>query len=273
MILQYVYPIAFVLFIWWFSTGAILYLDGLPRHTFRYTLAGSTVVLLAALAGLRVSSTDMSLAGAYCAFTCAVLVWGWQEVAFLLGYVTGSRRSACPPGASGWVRLRYALQVVAHHELALVVLALAVFFTTQDGANQTGFWTYVVLWIMRQSAKLNVFLGVRNLNESFLPPHLKYLESYFARRPMNALFPWSVTLSTVFAVGAWQSAVALQGDAAAVARVAFPATMLALAILEHWFLVVPLPSEALWKWGLLSRKTSQAQGKPAKLDAGRVVAR
>lgn len=273
MLLQYGYPIAFVLFIWWFSTGAILYLDGLPRRTFKYTLAGSTVVLLGALAGLRVSSTDMSVSGAYCAFTCAVLVWGWQEVAFLLGYVTGTRRTPCPDGASGARRLRYALEAVVHHELALLVLAGAVFIATQDGANQTGMWTYVVLWIMRQSAKLNVFLGVRNLNESFLPPHLKYLESYFARRPMNSLFPWSVTVSTVFAVGTWQSALAANGDPAAIARLTFPATMLALAILEHWFLVVPLPSEALWKWGLLSRKTADAQPNPAELDPSRVAAR
>ena len=256
MLLQYGLPIAFVLFVWWFSTGVILYLDGLPRRTFKFTLAGSTVVLVGALVGLRTSSSDMSVAGAYCAFTCAVLVWGWQEVAFLLGYVTGSRRTPCPAHASGWKRVGYAFQVVAHHELALLVLAVAVFVTTQDGGNQTGLWTYLVLWIMRQSAKLNVFLGVRNLNESFLPPHLKYLETYFARKPMNALFPWSVTLSTVFAVGAWQGALGAAGDAAALTRMTFPATMLALAILEHWFLVVPLPSEALWKWGLLSRKTA-----------------
>ena len=34
---------------------------------------------------------------------------------------------------------------------------------------------------MRQSAKLNVFLGVRNLSEEFLPQHLHYLQSYFTR--------------------------------------------------------------------------------------------
>ena len=28
---------------------------------------------------------------------------------------------------------------------------------------------------MRTSAKLNLFLGVRNLSEEFLPPHLAYL--------------------------------------------------------------------------------------------------
>ncbi|OYV24357.1 MAG: hypothetical protein B7W99_02755 [Rhodospirillales bacterium 20-58-10] len=34
--------------------------------------------------------------------------------------------------------------------------------------------------------------------------------------------------------------------------------MMALAILEHWFLVIPLPAGKLWKWGLASRKPSKA---------------
>jgi hypothetical protein len=31
------------------------------------------------------------------------------------------------------------------------------------------------------------------------------------------------------------------------------ATLLSLAILEHLFLVLPLPFENLWRWGLRSR--------------------
>jgi putative photosynthetic complex assembly protein 2 len=27
-------------------------------------------------------------------------------------------------------------------------------------------------------------------------------------------------------------------------------SLLALAVLEHWFLVLPLPSENLWKWAV-----------------------
>jgi hypothetical protein len=60
------------------------------------------------------------------AFTCAILVWAWQEVAFLLGYVTGPRRVALSAGRSGWRRAGYALQAVLHHELALVLLGLCV---------------------------------------------------------------------------------------------------------------------------------------------------
>ena len=29
------FPVLCTLFVWWFSTGAILYLDGLPRRTHR----------------------------------------------------------------------------------------------------------------------------------------------------------------------------------------------------------------------------------------------
>lgn len=246
-------PILATLFIWWFSTGVILYLDGLPRHTFRWTMLGASIVLGLALAGLAASGDDTSVAGAYCAFTCAILVWGWQEVAFLLGYVTGPRREACPADSAGWRRAGHAFQAVLHHELALMVLALAVLAVTWDAPNQTGWWTYVILWTMRQSAKLNVFLGVRNLNESFLPPHLKYLQTYFKRSAMNPLFPVSIAVSTMLVIPLWQAALAPGASAFQATSQSLLAALLSLAILEHWFMVLPLPAEALWKWGLRSR--------------------
>lgn len=250
----YVYPILWTLFLWWFSTGVILYLNGLPRWTFKWTMLGTTAVLVLSLVGLYATADDTRMTGAYLAFTCALMVWAWQEVAFLLGYVTGSRRTPCPPGVRGWQRFKVAFQAVWHHELALLVLGAAVLATTWGEPNQTGLWTYAVLWIMRQSAKLNVFLGVRNLNESFLPPHLTYLHTYFRRRGMNGLFPVSVLLGTVVAWMLWQLATAAGMSAFDITALTFAATLLSLAVLEHWFLVLPLPSEALWAWGLRSRE-------------------
>jgi putative photosynthetic complex assembly protein 2 len=255
--------IAFALFAWWFSTIVILYLDGLHPRTFRHTLRGSTVVLGLALWGLVHTRDDVSAAGAYYAFVCALLVWAWQEVAFLLGVVTGPRRSACPPGACGWRRAGYALQAVLYHEFALVMLAVAVLTCVGDGANRTGVWTFMVLWAMRQSAKLNVFLGVRNLGESFLPPHLAYLTSYFQRRPMNVLFPLSVTIAIVAAVAVWWHLLTLDSHAPGRTALALTGTLLALGALEHWLLVLPLPTEALWRWGLTSHRGSGAAAVPA----------
>jgi putative photosynthetic complex assembly protein 2 len=251
-------PVLFTLFAWWFSTGVILYLDGLPRHTFGWTLNGATVLLGGALWALVHTRNDMSVAGAYCAFTCALLVWAWQEVAFLLGVVTGPRRTACPPGARGWRRTGYAIQAVLYHELALVVLAIAVLACVGPGTNRVGVWTFMVLWAMRQSAKLNVFLGVRNLGESFLPDHLDYLKTYFQRRPMNVLFPFSVTLATAAAVAVWWRLLDGAASAHEAAGLALVGTLLALGALEHWLLVLPLPTEALWRWGLRSHARDAA---------------
>jgi putative photosynthetic complex assembly protein 2 len=257
-VLEVALPAVFTVFVWWLSTGVILYLDGLPRHTYRWTMSGTTAVCLLAIWGLSVSSADATVAGAYCAFTCAILIWAWQEMAFLLGYVTGPRKQACPAGATGWRRARYAFQAVSHHEFALVVLALIVLAITWDAPNKTGLWTYLVLWTMRQSAKLNVFLGVRNLNADFLPEHLKYLQTYFMHKPMNALWPVSVGVSTLIAVPLWQAALATGASAFDAASLSLVAWLLSLAILEHWLLVLPLPAEALWKWGMRSRDVSAA---------------
>jgi len=250
---QYALPLIFTLFIWWFSTGAILFLNGLPSRTFKWTMLGTSVVLVAALAGLGLTRDDTTVIGAYLAFTSGIMVWAWQEVAFLLGYVTGPRRTPCPPESSGWERAGYAFMAVMHHELALVGLGLAVVALTWGGENPTGLWTFMILWVMRQSAKLNVFLGVRNLNEGFLPIHLKYLQTYFARRAMNRLFPVSVIVSTVVAAMIWQAATATGITAFDATALTFAATMLTLAVLEHWFMVLPLPFEVMWNWGLKSR--------------------
>jgi putative photosynthetic complex assembly protein 2 len=267
---QYVLPLVFTVFVWWFSTGVILYLDGLPRRTFRWTMLGTTVVFGFALWGLWFSSARTTVDAAYCGFTCAILIWAWQEVAFLLGYATGPRKGPCPEGAVGWRRARFAFEAVMHHELVLVVLAAAVLAVSWNQPNQTGLWTYVVLWTMRQSAKLNVFLGVRNLNADFLPDHLKYLQTYFMRARMNPLFPLSVTAATLIAVPVWQAALAPGAGAFEVASTTLVACLLSLAILEHWLLVLPLPAEALWKWGMRSRDTlPAAEASFAKLPATR----
>jgi len=247
------WPVVYTIVVWWVSTGVILVLDGLPRRTFGLSMGWATVLLGAALWGLAGTAQDVSVAGAYCAFSCAILVWAWQELAFLLGIVTGPHRQPCPPGLRGWARTRLALGTVIHHELALVLLAAAVLWAVGDGPNQVGWWTYVALWVMRQSAKLNLFLGARNLSEAFLPDHLKYLHSYFRRAPMNPLLPVSLALTSAAAVWTWRLALAPEATPATAAGAALLGTLLALGALEHALLVLPLPPERLWKWSLAAR--------------------
>lgn len=257
----------YTVLVWWLSTGIILYLNGMPRATHKWTMASATLVLVGALWGLQVSAQASNVWAAYCAFSCAVLVWAWQEIGFLLGYVTGPRKTACPPQSRGWARFGFAAQAVLHHELALVALCGLIWWVTQDAPNQVGLWTYLVLWAMRQSAKLNIYFGVRNLNEGFLPDHLKYMQTYFTRKPMNWFLPISVAVATAVAVPIWQAVFSASSGSFQAVGAGLVAVLLTLAIIEHFFLVIPLPFEALWKWGLRSRQAHNQRSAPAKEQA------
>lgn len=243
-------PIVFAVFIWWFSTGIVMLLDGLPRTTFRWSHLVSSLLALGALWGLVHTADALTIANAYCAFTCALLLWGWHELSFLTGWVTGPRQRAEDPGLQGWPRFVQAAGTLLWHELAILVSALLLLAITWGEANFVGPATFAVLWLMRISAKLNVFLGVRNLSLQLLPAHLRYLGSYFRQRRMNLFFPFAVTAATVVAAWLVGQALAQPAGGAAATGAWLVATLLALAILEHWLLVLPLEATALWRWAM-----------------------
>ena len=255
----YLPPIFFALFVWWFSTGAILYLDGLPVRTFKWSMLAATLLFGLSFYGLWETGDDTSIAGAYMAFAAALACWAWHEISFYMGYVTGPRQHACQEGCEGVEHFGHALQVSLWHELAILISFAFVVALTWGGANEIGLWTFLILWWMHESARLNVFLGVRNVNAQFLPPHLAYLKSFLRTGPMNLLFPVSVTVSTIIcSVLATEAALAV--DPFRQAGFTFLATMMALAIVEHWFLVLPVPAEAMWNWSLRAREKGQGIG-------------
>lgn len=243
----------YTVLVWWLSTGVILYLNGLPRSLHPALMGAATVLLGIALWGVAATAADTRVSSVYLAFTATIVVWAWQELGFLLGYVTGPRRIPCPPGAQGWARVGYAVQAILWHELALLSLGISIGLLTWHQPNTVALWTFAALWVMRLSAKLNVFLGVPNVFENFLPAHLRYMASYFRRRPSNSFFASSVIAGTLAAVAAWGEATALNASPFQSAAAALVASLLSLAVLEHWFMVLRLPTEQLWRWGLRSR--------------------
>ncbi len=254
----YATPALYCLFVWWFSTGVIVFLNNLPQRTFRWSMGAGTIVAGIALYRLAAGSHDTSLAGAYAAFTYGVLVWGWHEMAFFMGFLTGPRKNACPAGSRGWRHFGYGVSACIDHELAILGTAVAVLWATWGAPNQVGCWTFMALWGMRQSSKLNVFLGVLNLGEAFLPPHLTYLISFMKRRRMNWLMPFSI-LGGLFLVALLIRRAGLPGTTAFQSvGLTCLITMLALAVLEHALLVLPLPFTALWSfWLRRSQKAAQ----------------
>jgi putative photosynthetic complex assembly protein 2 len=270
---QLALPALHGLLIWWCGTALILFLDGLPRRTFPWSIAGATAVLGVALYGLTTSASDTSMVGAYTAFTCGVFVWAWLEISFYTGYVTGPRRHCCAAGCSGLRHFGHAVLASLYHEIAILLAASLVVAATWRGTNQFGTWTFVALWWMHQSARLNVFLGVSNLNIEFLPAHLDYLRSFFALRPMNPLFPVSVTLSTIAALLLAQHAQSGRGDPFRTTGFTLLATLMVLAILEHWFLVLPVSVvriwNGMWRWSLGSRSERAKAKRPPQVTMPR----
>ncbi len=246
----------FAVFIWWFATGVVLLLNGMQRHAYRRTLILSTGLGLAALYALAHTAQQTGTAAVYCAFTSALLVWGWHELSFLTGWITGPRTTAIAPTLQGLPRFVQAVRAILWHELGILAVGAVIVAVTWGAPNQVGTWTFLVLWSMRTSAKLNLFFGVRNLSEEFLPAHLAYLESFFRRRAMNLLFPVCVTVASGVLGLMVVHALSPATPPGEVLGLTLVGTMLALAIVEHWMLVLPVSTTALWRWAMGARKNT-----------------
>jgi putative photosynthetic complex assembly protein 2 len=260
----YAFPILATVVAWWGATGVIAWLCNRPRWTYPTTLAGATVVLVASLYGLHATRDDVTGGGAALAFACALGAWSWLEITFLTGAITGPRRTPCAAGCGGSRHFVHAIEAILWHELAIAAAAGVVVALTWNGANRIGTLAFLVLWGMRESAKLNLFFGVRNLGEAFLPERLRYLLSFFRRRQMNLLFPVSVTVGSWLVVEFAGRALGADTDFA-LTGFAMLATLCALAMLEHWLMVLPLPSDALWRWSLEGRAAARPARPPPVL--------
>ncbi len=255
---SYLLAISIALLGWWLSTGIILYLNLLPRRSHAWSVGGFALLALASLALLPGISAEHSQPAAIAGFAVALTVWGALEISYLMGFLTGNNSQPCPAGISGWRRFRLAIATSIHHELAVVACGVAIIALSWKAPNQVAAGTYLTLWLMRWSAKLNLYLGVSNFNEHWLPERNRYLVSYMRTRAMNWLFPFSVGLATIVA-----TLLALAASSAdnAVDRLSssLVCTLLALAILEHWFLVLPVRDSALWQWAITAAERVRAR--------------
>lgn len=243
------------LFLWWFSTGVILMAVRFADNHRRYL--GVTITALPMLAMgimfLAYTAPVETPFSVYSAFVGAILVWGWIELAFLTGIITGPNTRKCPHGVPNWERFLRAWGTIAYHEIALLAGLFVVGFMTFHAPNSFGFWTFAVLFFARISAKLNLFLGVQKINTEFLPTPLSHLPSYFRHARMNWLFPVSVTALT-FAAACWMERIYTSTAQADIIGFSLLAALTALATIEHWLLVLPLPDEKLWRWMLPNKQ-------------------
>jgi putative photosynthetic complex assembly protein 2 len=228
--------------LWWFSTGLLILLCAMPPATFKWSFAAGFLLAAASVYGVAASAWQTGETAAYKGFLSALGVWAWLEMGFLMGFVTGPRRDACPPEARGWQRFRLAFATLIYHELTIAASAAALVWLTWGAPNQTGTLAFLILTVMRISAKLNIFLGVPELTDMFLPARLSYLKSYFQKRRFNALFPVSMLGS---AVAAWALFTFGYGPGSNLLL-----TLLLLGVAEHLFMVLPVRDAVLFLWAL-----------------------
>jgi putative photosynthetic complex assembly protein 2 len=238
----------FAMLCWWFGTGAILWLVRRPPASFRTSLVVCTVLLAGSLWTTNISMQAQTVGNAYLAFASVIVMWAWHEMVFLTGWITGPRRVPLQPGVRGWQRFVQSTQVVIWHELALL-LNFGVLLAMQQGQpSHVALCTFAVLWCMRFSAKMNLFFGVPEVGEQYLPRHLAYLGSYFKKGRLSAFFFVSVAVAT--AIWVWIVWEVVSGEVTVSTGWVLLASLLGLAIVEHLIMAFPAPMQKLWGWAM-----------------------
>lgn len=250
--------IAFVIVMWSTSTAVIFYLDSLPAHTFKYSMAAATLVLIGCSIAMVLLEDQSSTEAIATSFAAGLLAWGWTEMALYMGYITGPRKKRCAEGCSGLQHFGHAVNANLWHEIVVIIFAIVIYLS----ANETSLWAYTMLWLMHLSARLNVFLGVRNVSAEFVPEHMDVLKGFLRQRTMNPLFPFSCLIL-----------IALTGyliSSAQTFAMTMAATLASIGLLEHVLLMLPLPIEKMWAWSLSNRV--ETENVEAKADHHRHTA-
>jgi putative photosynthetic complex assembly protein 2 len=235
---------------WWLSTGLILIAVRQADAGGRSTAVVMTGMSLAGLAGfamLLLSRDAATPVGSYVGFFGALLIWAWHEAAFLTGALTGPRKGECPAGLSGLARFRAAFLAVRDHELAILATSAVLLAILAGGENLFGLATFLLLWVMRIMAKMVIFLGAPNAISELMPARISHLKSYFNTNGVTALFPFVIAASAGLFAVLCTGVVEAHEPYSAVGHVLL-ASFVALAMVEMFFLVLPVSDAALWRW-------------------------
>lgn len=245
--------ILFTLFLWWFTTGVIIAVYGRSAPLRAFCFAGLTIAMLAAIALLRATSGWQTTTAVYLSLTSGIVIWGWHTASYYLGFITGSPQGLdLTPETHAQLtsidRFKTALSASLYHELSVLAFAVGLALLLWKQPNQWGLWIFLAMWVMHSSAKLNVFLGVRNFRIDLLPSHLHHLQPLLGKESINGFFPFSMLIAccvTLFFL--FQAMMPYTIPAHSIGYLSV-GTMIALGMLEHFMLILPT-SVVLWGWG------------------------
>ena len=232
---------------WWLLTGlALVLVHQSDKRAHRGFMMLSVLALTAWLVTPFNASADTPMSAAI-GFILGLIIWGWLEVSYLLGYVNGPNHAPCAANATMWERFKGAVSTTIYHEACVVASVALLAIVSVNEPNPTTFYTLSVLWLMRRSAKLNLFFGVRAFNDRWLPEHLNYLSSYLKTDRLSLFLPLSTCAGFYVTYIIFTSAAAVP-DLTSQLSLYLIASLMLLASVEHLFLMFPVNEAALWRW-------------------------
>jgi hypothetical protein len=125
------------LVLWWAATGVLLWRvhaadrGGPGAHVMSVILF--LPLLVGGLIGAHGAAADPSPQGAYVGFLAALAIWGWIELAFLSGVITGPNTDPCP-------RSLFGARISAKLNLFLGVPRINTDFLPQPLAHLSGYF-------------------------------------------------------------------------------------------------------------------------------------
>ena len=229
--------LALVVGFWWAATGVTL---AMQRSAFTSTASVITATVFAVVGCLLIvnSRHETTVRGARFAFLGSALVWWWCSTLFYAG-VGIHIADNISTGPRTFALAFQAIEATVRPDLVGVLALILVAALVRSTPNRTAFWTLLVFFATLQTAKLNVFMGVRNSGIDWLPEHLVGLSRFFGPPQNSPLLPVTIVgLAVCFVVSAARS-----HEAASAFRkhmLAMLSFLLGLALLEHVFLGVNL---------------------------------
>jgi putative photosynthetic complex assembly protein 2 len=206
------------------------------------------LLALVALGIVFVLRDTTTVFSALVSFAAAIFLWGCLEVAHFSGLLVGPRTQSCPTNVSQWVRFRCALSAMFYREVAVVLVGVTLFVITHGWENKLAFYTYAVLGIMRISTELNIFFGVSNFPEHWLPNRLRYLSSYKGPRKISHMFVMSFGAGLLTCAWLFLNIPLASDEMYGYVGHILICTLMVLALIEHVMLVSPLNFDGLWSW-------------------------
>lgn len=243
-------PIAFVVLIWWTSTGAVLWLARGFDQQMHFRLIFMTIVCALGFAGVLVASAHQGIWTVYLGFASAIAIWGWVEFTLLSGLITGNHQAPCPEDVTESQRFMLAFRTIAHHEYALVAMLIVLAVLDSTGGTGMAVKTFALLWVMRLGAKLTIFSGAPELSVHMMPERLAYMKTYFRHDRVGIAFWLSVAVCLAFFLAGMYALLFMDYSTVIRTQVIILTTLVGLALIEHAFMVLPVADSKLWQWAL-----------------------